>query len=96
MKICKLVQYLDALLCTGYLKHKMERLNQLHVLSGICLSSSVFVANGVERRCQNLIYARVLARGCCFKVLSLVECESFGTIATEHGCRLITAVSLQC
>ena len=35
VRICKLVQYLDALLCTGYLKHKMERLNQLHVLSGI-------------------------------------------------------------
>ena len=35
VRICKLVQYLDALLCTGYLKHKMERLEQLHVLGGI-------------------------------------------------------------
>ena len=35
VKICKLVQYLDALLCTGYLKHKKEPLKQLHVLGGI-------------------------------------------------------------
>ena len=25
------------------------------------------------------------------KVLTLFECESFGTVATEHGCRLINA-----
>ena len=24
------------------------------------------------------------------------KCESFGTTATEHGCRLITAASLHC
>ena len=35
VRICKLVQYLDALLCTGYLKHKKEPLKQLHVLGGI-------------------------------------------------------------
>ena len=26
----------------------------------------------------------------------MFECESFGTVATEHGCRLITAVSFHC
>ena len=30
------------------------------------------------------------------KVLSLFQCESFGTTATEYGCRLITAVRVHC
>ena len=30
------------------------------------------------------------------KVLSLFECESFGTTATEYGCPLITAVRVHC
>ena len=42
VRICKLVQYLDALLCTSYLKHKMERINQLHVLSSICIKQLGF------------------------------------------------------
>ena len=35
VKLCKLVQYLDALFCKGYLKHKRESHRKLEVLSGI-------------------------------------------------------------
>ena len=33
-------------------------------------------------------------QGLRLEVLTLFECESFGTTATEHGYRLITALSL--
>ena len=55
VRICKLVQYLDALLCTGYLKHRRERLEQLHVLGGIHIKQLDFCCEWCDKSLMRLI-----------------------------------------
>ena len=83
VRICKLVQYLDALLCTGYLKHKKEPLKQLHVLGGIRIKQLDFCC---EWRGEQVTepYPRARAR----KALLLVLLSNH--VCYEYHCRLLS------